>query len=45
MHRDRLRRRVTVRLDLHLAARVDPSDVVQETLTEALRKLPDLAPK
>lgn len=40
-HRNRLRRMVAVRMDKRLAARVDPSDVVQEVLTEASRKLPD----
>jgi RNA polymerase sigma-70 factor (ECF subfamily) len=39
-HRDRLCRMVAVRLDRRLAARVDPSDVVQEALAEAARKLP-----
>ena len=39
-HRDRLRRMVAVRLDRRLAARVDPSDVVQEALTEAVTALP-----
>ena len=34
-HRDRLRRMIAVRLDRRLAARVDPSDVVQETLRSA----------
>ena len=38
-HRARLRRMVAVRLDKRLAARVDPSDVVQETLAEAAAKL------
>src|SRR3954454_9926595 len=38
-HRDRLKRMVAVRADPRLAARVDPSDVVQETLTEAAGKL------
>jgi RNA polymerase sigma-70 factor (ECF subfamily) len=38
-HRDRLRRMVAVRLDPRLAARVDPSDVVQDTLAEADRRL------
>jgi RNA polymerase sigma-70 factor (ECF subfamily) len=38
-HRDRLRRMVAVRLDPRLAARVDPSDVVQEVLAEADRRL------
>jgi RNA polymerase sigma-70 factor (ECF subfamily) len=38
-HRDRLCRMVQVRLDRRLAARVDPSDVVQEALLEADRKL------
>jgi RNA polymerase sigma-70 factor (ECF subfamily) len=34
-HRRRLRRMVAVRFDPRLAARADPSDVVQETLAEA----------
>jgi RNA polymerase sigma-70 factor (ECF subfamily) len=38
-HRDRLRRMVAVRADPRLAARVDPSDVVQDTLAEAAGKL------
>jgi RNA polymerase sigma-70 factor (ECF subfamily) len=38
-HRDRLRNMVAVRLDRRLAARVDASDVVQEVLAEANRKL------
>jgi RNA polymerase sigma-70 factor (ECF subfamily) len=40
-HRPRLRRMVGVRMDRRLAARVDPSDVVQETLADAARRLPD----
>ncbi len=40
-HRDRLRRMIAVRLDPRLAARVDPSDVVQDTLAEADRRLND----
>jgi RNA polymerase sigma-70 factor (ECF subfamily) len=40
-HRERLRHMVSVRLDRRLAARVDPSDVVQETLAVAARKLPN----
>jgi RNA polymerase sigma-70 factor (ECF subfamily) len=40
-HRQRLRRMVALRLDRRLAARLDPSDVVQEALLEASRKLPD----
>jgi RNA polymerase sigma-70 factor (ECF subfamily) len=40
-HRTRLRAAVAVRLDRRLAPRVDPSDVVQETLAEAARRLPD----
>jgi RNA polymerase sigma-70 factor (ECF subfamily) len=40
-HRARLRRMVAVRMDRRLAARVDPSDVVQETLADAARNLPD----
>src|SRR5947209_12664922 len=38
-HRDRLKRMVAVRADPRLAARVDPSDVVQEALADAARKL------
>jgi RNA polymerase sigma-70 factor (ECF subfamily) len=40
-HRNRLRAMVKVRLDRRLASRVDPSDVVQEALIEAYRRLPD----
>src|SRR5262245_39565819 len=40
-HRGRLRRMVAVRLDARLGARLDPSDVVQETLAEADRRLDD----
>ena len=40
-HRDRLRQMVAVRIDRRLSVRVDPSDVVQEALVEASRKLPD----
>jgi RNA polymerase sigma-70 factor (ECF subfamily) len=38
-HRGRLRRLFAVRLDPRLAARVDPSDVVQETLADAAARL------
>jgi RNA polymerase sigma-70 factor (ECF subfamily) len=40
-HRDRLRVMVAARLDRRLAARLDASDVVQETLAEAARRLDD----
>lgn len=40
-HRPRLKRMVVVRLDRRLAARVDPSDVVQEALLEAAARLDD----
>lgn len=40
-HRGRLEQMVAVRMDQRLARRVDPSDVVQETMAEASRKLPD----
>src|SRR3954454_353484 len=40
-HRDRLKRMVAVRLDRRLAARVDPSDIVQEALLDAHRELSD----
>jgi RNA polymerase sigma-70 factor (ECF subfamily) len=42
-HRDRLRLMVALRLDPRLQARVDPPDVVQDTLTEADAKLADYA--
>jgi len=44
-HRDRLRRMISVRIDPRVAARVDPSDIVQEAFGEALRKLPDYLSK
>jgi RNA polymerase sigma-70 factor, ECF subfamily len=39
LHRGRLRQMVAVHLDHRLAARIDPSDVVQEVLAEAARGL------
>lgn len=42
-HRNRLKRMVAVRMDPQLSARVDPSDVVQDVLAEAARKLPGYA--
>ncbi len=42
-HRGRLRRMITARLDPRLLARVDPSDVVQEALLRAARRLPEYA--
>src|ERR671923_1650966 len=40
-HRPYLRRLVALRLDTRLRARLDPSDVVQDTQLEAFRRLPD----
>ena len=40
-HRRRLRHMVALRMDPRLKARVDPSDVVQDTLLEAARLLPE----
>jgi RNA polymerase sigma-70 factor (ECF subfamily) len=40
-HRKRLRRMVAYHLDKRLAARIDASDVVQEALADAARKLDD----
>jgi RNA polymerase sigma-70 factor (ECF subfamily) len=37
-HRDRLHRMVALRLDERLRGRVDPSDVIQETFLETLRR-------
>lgn len=39
-HRQRLRRMIVVRMDERLSARIDPSDVVQEALIVAAKKLP-----
>ncbi len=41
MHRDRLKRMISLRLDPRVAVRADGSDVLQETLLIAARKLPD----
>jgi RNA polymerase sigma-70 factor (ECF subfamily) len=38
-HRQRLRQMIAVRLDRRLAARLDPSDVVQEALVDAAQRL------
>jgi RNA polymerase sigma-70 factor (ECF subfamily) len=40
-HRDRLRRMVAIRMDKRLAARLDPSDIVQDALYDASQKLPE----
>jgi RNA polymerase sigma-70 factor (ECF subfamily) len=40
-HRGRLRRMIAAHLDRRLAARVDPSDVAQEALADAARRLPE----
>jgi RNA polymerase sigma-70 factor (ECF subfamily) len=40
-HRGRLRAMVAARLDRRVAARVDPSDIVQEALGDAARRLDD----
>ncbi|HVJ86618.1 MAG TPA: sigma factor, partial [Caulifigura sp.] len=39
--RDPIRRMVRARMDRRMAARVDASDVVQDVLIEATRRLPD----
>lgn len=39
-HRGRLKAMVAAHLDSRLAARIDPSDVVQDVLTEAAQRLP-----
>jgi RNA polymerase sigma-70 factor (ECF subfamily) len=39
-HRERLRYGIALRLDRRLAARIDVSDVLQETYLEAARRLP-----
>ncbi len=40
-YQERLLQMVRLRMDRRLAARVDPSDIVQETLIEAVQKLSD----
>ncbi len=40
-HRDRLKQMIRLRMDPRVAVRVDPSDVVQETMIEASSKLND----
>ena len=40
-HRARLKRMVAIRLDARVAARIDPSDVVQDALGDAALKLGD----
>ncbi len=40
-HRDRLRRMLRVRMEPALSTRLDESDVLQESLAEAARKLPE----
>ena len=42
-HRERLCRMVTYRLDIHLVAHLDASDIVQDALADAVRKLPAYA--
>jgi RNA polymerase sigma-70 factor (ECF subfamily) len=42
-HRERLRRMIDLRLDSRVSSRMDASDVVQETLLDAARKLADYA--
>jgi RNA polymerase sigma-70 factor, ECF subfamily len=39
-HRERLRRTIAMRIDRRIVARVDASDVLQETCLEAFRRLP-----
>ena len=41
--RPRLKRMIVTRMDKRIAGRVDPSDVVQETLLEASKRLADYA--
>ncbi len=42
-YRSRLRRMVELRMDPRVAARVDASDIVQDAITEAARRLPHYA--
>jgi RNA polymerase sigma-70 factor, ECF subfamily len=40
-NRGRLRQMIAVNMDERLAARIDPSDVIQEAMIDAYRRLPD----
>lgn len=40
-YRGQLRRMIAIRLDRRVAARADPSDIVQETMRDAYRRLPE----
>jgi RNA polymerase sigma-70 factor (ECF subfamily) len=40
-YRERLRRMVAMRLDKRISARIDPSDIVQEVMRDAFRRLPE----
>ena len=40
-HRRRLRQMVKMRMDDRLVARIDPSDVIQDALADAVKKLPE----
>jgi RNA polymerase sigma-70 factor (ECF subfamily) len=40
-YRERLRRMVAMRLDKRISARVDPSDIVQDAMRDAFRRLPE----
>jgi RNA polymerase sigma-70 factor, ECF subfamily len=40
-YRGRLRRMVAIRIDKRIAARVDPSDIVQEAMKDAYKRLPE----
>jgi RNA polymerase sigma-70 factor (ECF subfamily) len=42
-HRPRLRRMIALRMDRRLKGRLDPSDVIQESLIDAARRLPEYA--
>ncbi len=44
-YRSQVRKMVDIRMDKRLAARVDPSDIVQDALADAARKLPDYLAK
>ena len=41
-HRRRLRQAIALRMDSRIAARLDASDILQETYLEATRRLPAL---
>lgn len=45
MHRERLRRMITIQMNTKMRGRVDPSDVIQEAFVDASNRLPEYLAK